>query len=291
LIGGFAPLITNRQRFEVDDDMGEEWKEGCYRQALEDYLLEAVEQWRHDRSASWSNALGTNDILDRCENLWDVIQPFEKQEIFKAIEHFGRCILESSPGIGDSGPLTQLGVDGEPYYSCPDFLHYTKESVQICLAEALAAKFGEAASRLVDLSEEEAWRTEGLKLSENAQKFLHLVWKTYVCGFDASCIAVCRSAIEEVLRNKIDDATLEKRFGKRGSHQQVFSLKDYIQVARLEGLLSEELAKEADTIRVRANKVLHTDPGLTEKTKESISMTVGILFMMDTGRDPWHPEL
>ena len=271
--------------------MGEEWKEGSYQQPLEDCLLKALEQWRHDRSASWSNERGSNDILDRCENLSDVIQAFEKQEIFKAIERFTLCILASSPGVGDSGPLTELGHDATDYYFCRDFIEYTKESVQAHLAERLIAKLREAASRQVDLAEMETFLIEGLKLSKSAKEFLRLVWNTYAWGFDAPCIAFCRSAIEEVLRNKIDDDTCEKWLGKRRSRQQGFSLVDYVAVAQHEGLIKKELAEEADTIRLRANKVLHNEPKLTGKTEDSIRKTVRILCMIESGIDPGHIEL
>jgi hypothetical protein len=77
--------------------------------------------------------------------------------------------------------------------------------------------------------------------------------------------------------------TCEKYLGRRRGQQPGFSLKDYIEVAKHQGLVSEELAKEAHMIRERANKVLHNDPRLTEKTQESITGTVRILYMIETG--------
>jgi len=270
----------------MDDEIMQEWKQGSYQYPLEDCLLKALERWRSDRCASWANEIGSNDILDKCEYLSDIIQPFEKQEIFKKIEEFAQIILNSRPGAGDSGPLTELGVEGDYYYGCRDFIQYTKESVQTYLAEALVNKLGEAASRLVDLAEDETFRIEGLKLTESAKGFLRLVINSYVWDFNAPCIIICRSVIEDVLRSKIDYDTCEKHLGKRLGRQQGFSLADYIDVARHEGFINEKLAKMAHGIRERANKVLHNDPRLTEKTEESISQTVRILCMLETGKDP-----
>jgi hypothetical protein len=100
----------------MEVEMGEEWKEGSYQHPFEDWLLKAIEQWRSDRCASWANALGENEIVENCECLSPSIEPLDKQEIFKAIEDFARRILESRPGAGDLGPLTELGTEGEWYY-------------------------------------------------------------------------------------------------------------------------------------------------------------------------------
>ncbi len=271
--------------------MDEEWKESSYQQTFEDCLLKAIEQWKSDRCASWANAIGTNEIVEKFEHLFEIIQPFEKQEIFKKIEQFAQRVRESRPGVGDSGPLTELQIDLDYYYGCRDFIQYAKESVQTYLAGELTAKLREAASRLVDLAEWEIQVIEDLKLSKSAKGFLQLVTDSYVWGFYAPCIIICRSVIEEVLRSKIDYDTCEKHLGSRHAQQQGFSLADYIEVARHEGFINEELAKRAHAIRERANKVLHSDPRLTEKTKESVSQTVRILCMLETGKDLFHIEL
>lgn len=273
---------------ELEAKMGEEWKDGCYQQPLEDCLRKVTERWRCDRNASWANQRASDAIVERFETLREIIKPLDKQEVFKAIEQYAECIMESSQRIGASrGLLTELSRSHD-YHDCEDFLQYTNEGVQTHLAEALVASLGEAASRLVDLAAWEIQAIEDLRLSESAKEFLRLVTNCYVWGFNAPCIIICRSAIEEVLRSKLDYETCEKHLGARRGRQPGFHLADYIEVARRESLISDKVAKEAHTIRERANKVLHNDPKLTEKTGESIGQTVRILCMIETGEDPWH---
>ena len=184
------------------------------------------------------------------------------------------------PGVGDSGKLTELGHDHTDYYFCRDFIQYTQESLQTYLAKESIAKLREAATRLTDLAENELYWLETLKLSEAARRFLQLLKMSYIWGFYAQCIIICRSVIEDVLRRKIDS---EKH--------QAYCLYEYIEVAKREGLINSELANKSGDIRVRANKIIHDDPGLTKKARETIFDTIRIIYMLETGKDPSHIDL
>jgi len=71
--------------------------------------------------------------------------------------------------------------------------------------------------------------------------------------------------------------------GKR----QNYSLEDRIVVAKQESILNDEIAKIATDIRQRGNKVIHEDPKLIEKVRETIKGAIRVISVVTSGVDPF----
>lgn len=215
-----------------------------------------------------------------------IIGPLNKHKVFKEIETFAQCIWKSFQG---EKSLSDHAADFEPYYDCPAFLQYVTENLQVRLTVSHVQDLAEAASCMVKLSRDELWLMEELKLSRSANEFWQLIKISRIYGFDAPCIILCRSAIEDVLRAKVGYEVCERHFGMRRGKQSGFCLADFIEAAKLESILTDDLAKEAHAIRQRANRLIHGEPRLTARTEETIGQTVRIVCMIETGKDPWRP--
>jgi len=273
----------------MDDEEEEDWKKGCYRDALDDFLKNAIYEWKRDREISWSSGGPAEDIEDIVENLEGATEePLQKQEVFDKIEELAEAIFKSSLKFGDSQHLSNLGHDLTVYFFCPEFVKHTGESLEPHLAGSIIAKLSEAANRLVNLGEDGLWAFEQVPLSSMVKKFLRSAIRSYVWGFDAQCLAFCRSAIEDVLGSKLRDV-----YKERGETFDEYnnSLHGYIIFAEQEGLLDKEYVQKARDVRIRANHVLHRDPGLIERTQDTIHKTAQVIAVIETGSDPLVPSL
>ena len=82
-------------------------------------------------------------------------------------------------------------------------------------------------------------------------------------------------------------------YEKRGEifEENKNSLYGYIILAEQEGLLDEQYIRYANEIRFRTNHVLHNDAGLTATTKDTIQKTAQLIAKIETGKDPFIPDL
>jgi predicted RNA-binding protein len=263
-----------------------DWKLGTYINPLINEINQTINKWESDRKESWQSYSALQGICSElAEELDEIDEPFTASEAFERIEQFADAITTSARYIDKHSYLDDIGHSGEDYKSYPDFIGFVEEKIEITLAKEVIHKIKTAAQRLVNL-ENDLTAYGRLKLSKNLKNFIEIVIQSYIWGYDAQCIIICRSAMENALRSAIDYETLIKHFGTN-SKGTFFSLTDFIAAAKKENIIRERNAKNANTVRTRANAILHKDPRLTEDTEWIIFHTTDIISEIE-GNNPIH---
>lgn len=103
--------------------------------------------------------------------------------------------------------------------------------------------------------------------------FLRRLSRCYIAGFDSECVILCRAVMENALLAAYDrkGLTLREYGGGEGT------IKRRIDFASTAGILSNEGARNAHTIRIRGNKAVHDDPEVTTDVRGTIAMTMDVL--------------
>lgn len=272
----------------MDIDIVNDWGEGTYRDSFKNHIKTAIDRWENDRRNSWLRQEVPETITKVIDDLWEALggPPYEKQELFVMIEELAQAIISTSNKPEKSGALGKFS--GHNFNESVELFKYVEEHLAIYLAKNFINKINKAADRLVSL-EYSLTIMENFKMNKTIAKFLTLVTRSYVWGFDAECIILCRSAMEKAIEDKVTYEMCENILGKRYGKQQNYVLADRIMVAQKEGLIEKEIAKIANNIRVRGNKVLHDDPNLTKTVFKTITDTIRVISIMTTGHDPDSP--
>ena len=110
--------------------------------------------------------------------------------------------------------------------------------------------------------------------SKSTQEFLGRLCRCYIWGFDPECVMLCRSVIDTAFKDSVAYEICEDHCGKpfRGG----FSLSDRIFAALKEGIIDEDIAKKARTVKQRGNQAVHRQPSITN-VWGNICDTVAIL--------------
>jgi len=267
------------------DDINNDWKYSSYQHPLKVSLQAAVDQWKADRKQSWKSGGGLENV-DILEEIFIDEMPIQKELVFQIVEGLAKAIIETSENLTKSQAMKKFSKIIELFYENPNLYIYTAESLEIYLAEKIIEKTNEAGRKLAFL-EVELSITENLCVTQATIDFLQLVTRSYIWGFDSECIILCRSAMENTFKDKINYEMCEKVFGKRFGKQQEYALVDRIAVARRENLIDDEIAKLATQVRLRANTVLHKDSKVTEKVRETITETLRVISFLTGKGDPF----
>lgn len=272
---------------KMDIDIVNDWGEGAYRDSLKNHIKTAIERWENDRRNSWLRQEVPETIQQTIDDLWEAFggeRPYEKQELFEMIEEYAQAIISTSNKPEKSGALGKININ--EFYDCVELFKYVKEHLAIYLAKNFINKINKAADRLVNL-ERSLIIMENFKMNKTIADFLTLVTRSYVWGFDAECIILCRSAMEAAIEDRVTYEMCEKQFGPPiGGY---YTLKSRLVVAKKEGLFEDNIANIAEGIRDIGNKVLHEDPNLTKTVFKTITDTIRVISIMTTGHDPDAP--
>jgi len=116
---------------------------------------------------------------------------------------------------------------------------------------------------------------------ETSVRFLSLISRNYIYGFDTECVVMCRSAIDTAFKQAVTDEHCERAGRKSGKHG--FHLADRICAAfhpenrLLDG--RSDLYKSAQEVQERGNKAVHYDP---DATKDVLGTIRGALRVINT---------
>jgi hypothetical protein len=93
------------------------------------------------------------------------------------------------------------------------------------------------------------------------QQFLALVARTFVWGFDAECVIVCRGVIDTMFRDKVPQKLLESRtkpdrFGEYKLAQRI--------EAAYPTIITIDVKLAAERVNCRGSKAVHGEPHLTQ---------------------------
>lgn len=97
--------------------------------------------------------------------------------------------------------------------------------------------------------------------SKSTQQFLGRLSRCYIWGFDPECIILCRAVIDTAFKACVTYEICKDHCGKRDRGS--FSLKERIDAALKEGIIDEDIAKKAGTVRERGNQAVHRQPSIT----------------------------
>jgi hypothetical protein len=261
----------------MERDIRHNWGQGTYRYPLRYSLERAINQWKSDRQESWTKGIPENikDIIDDIEaSLGE--RPLKKEEIFEIIE---KCVEAAIATSNNFDPMEFVANN----YASPGLIRYAMERLEAYFAENSIEKIEEAASRLMSL-ENELYITGNLHLTPAVKDFLQLVMRSYLWGFDAECIILCRSAMENAIKNRVTDDMCEKHLGP--STREHYSLPDRIFAAKREGILNDEITKIATSIKWRGDTTVHKDPNATKNIYGTITDTIRVISVITDGYDP-----
>lgn len=146
----------------------------------------------------------------------------------------------------------------------------------LCLEDARDAADGlrERVRRIFQLEELVQELRRESSLPQATMEFLALIGRTFVWGFDAECVIVCRGAIDTAFREKVPIALIETRRRKTGNHD--YGLQDRIEAA-CPTLINEEIRKAADAVKCRGDKAIHFDPHATQDALGTIRIALKVI--------------
>lgn len=273
-----------------------DWRVGSYRYPLETLLKETIEQWREDRNASLPDNPHLRKAFDELADSFSLTESYTMTQWLQEIEQSVGSLLRTSETLGRGDNVSESEV-ATAYMSLSALRGDNHGNLRECMTENLVMQFmaralmksAGAAERLILLTDS-LMIIQRLQLPTPLGDFVQLVARSYVWGFDAECIAMCRSALEQALRKRVTYDMCEGQLGERNRGED-YSFSDRICVAKKEGLLSEELAKTVDDVRLRGNKIVHDDVNLTQKIDEVFRGTFIVIYALETGRHPYEiPE-
>jgi len=131
-----------------------------------------------------------------------------------------------------------------------------------------------AEARLLDL----LFLMRECQANPRTTKFLALVSRCYLFGFDAECIAMCRAAVDAELTAEVrDDDCLSVLGDRQGRNRRMFDLTDRMAVAKKSGRFSPDAYDKAVAVRKNGNDVVHRSPSLPRPALEVISDTLAVI--------------
>ena len=228
---------------------------------LDEYLLNAIEDFEADREAKWATAASRSDswseLVDGLAKLFvDRIDQLEAITKVRAkLSEMDREIEMSFP----DGFLEMFGPEEE----------FT-EQVQIALAKKYATDTGAMAERCLALGE---WAVEDLPENEAVLNYLERLSRCYILGLGSECVILCRAVLENALKQayQAEGAT------RPADQDDVQSLKQDIEGANFYGWFDETDKRAAHRVRHRGNKAVHDDPYTTQEVYETITMTLKLV--------------
>jgi hypothetical protein len=261
-----------KENLRMERGLRHNWGQGTYRYPLRYSLERAINQWENDRKESWAKLGIPGDIKNIIGSLEEAFggRLLEKEEIFKIVEKFAEAVMATSKTLA---PIEFERDLINYFYEETDLFRYAEERLEAHLAEDAIGKIEEAARRLTSL-DYELYIIGNLHSTPAVTDFLQLVMRSYLWGFDTECIILCRSAMENAIKNRVGSG---------------YRLVDLIDVAKREGILNDETAKIATSIRLRGNNALHKDPNSTKDIRRTIKETVKIISVVADGHDPFAP--
>jgi len=246
------------------------WGQGAYRYHLGDSLKIAINKWKNDRQESWAKLGIPRNIKNIIGNLEEEFRGrrLEKEEIFEIVEKFAEAVMAASKTLA---PVEFERDLINYFYEETDLFRYAEERLEAYLAEDAIEKIEEAARRLTSL-DYELYIIGKLHPTQAITDFLQLVMSSYIWGFDTECIILCRSAMENAIKNRVGSG---------------YRLVDLINVAKQEGILNDEIAKIATSIKDRGNTAVHEDPNSTKDIRKTIKETVRVISVVADEHDPF----
>lgn len=187
----------------------------------------------------------TNAAEDRFQKIANELRPkLKKDDARKILDNIKPLVMQST----------------EPEEATDRPLHLVWQ--HLCIEDARSAASGlrDRVRRIFELEELVEHLRRGSSLPQPTMEFLALVGRTFVWGFDAECIIVCRGAIDSAFREKVPTPLIETR--RRKAEHQDYGLQDRIEAA-CPTLINEETRRVAQIVKCRGDKAIHFDPHAT----------------------------
>jgi len=145
----------------------------------------------------------------------------------------------------------------------------------LCITEAreACADLRDRASRIFELNQLVDLLGCGSALPPASKQFLALVGRSFVYGFDAECVIVCRGVIDTAFQEKVPLALLKSRRTKRKDR---YGLQDRIEAA-FPDLLDKRTKEDAHAVRLKGDRAIHYDPHATRDVIGTIRQTLHVV--------------
>ena len=162
-------------------------------------------------------------------------------------------------------------------------MHLIGEAIAIADAFDAVSSIGERVNRILNLERVVCDVFRDVHPPEGCIRFLALVSRCYINGFDPECIVMCRSAMEEAFRTKVGDEHCERvtEPKRREDHEYSLSVRINASCAPANQLLANEseVIREAWAVKKRGDKVVHGYE--TDATRDAIGTIRSTLRVID----------
>jgi hypothetical protein len=261
-----------------EDDLTKFWIE---RLDADDWsqLTELRRDAKEIASALRKRALSLQNIGD--VSTLNAIYQVQQAEVNAAQERFQKFANELRPKLKSDeardlldaiGPLIMQPAQPDEATDRP--LHLVWQ--HLCIEDARDAADGlrDRVRRIFQLEELVEQLRRDSSLPQATMEFLALIGRTFVWGFDAECVIVCRGAIDTAFREKVPVALIETRRHK--AEHQDYGLQDRIEAA-CPTLINEEIRKSAEVVKCRGDKAIHFDPHATQDALGTIRLALKVI--------------
>lgn len=204
-------------------------------------------------------------------------------EIIQSAERIADAIMKCAEDIGGQEAFVSLIdiLEAEE----PDkngnaheiFSLVAMEAIEESLAQHVIGALAFARKRIINLLS----TSKEMVASARARDFLRRVSRTYLLGFDAECIVMCRSALEAQFDAEIsnDDCitVLRRQLNVSDRDQPLFNLCEKINVAAKLGKITQQIKSLAHEVRDTANTVVHEKPAPPCDATKILKKTVAVI--------------
>jgi hypothetical protein len=215
---------------------------------LDKALNDAIYAWSSERA----DALQEDEEID--PRVLELVEKIAEEMVKTSKEMIPTCRLQLAYSMGKS-PLSALEE--------VDAREIATGRIQEMVAWEFCTSTAEMAARVLELSNEVVLGEP----NEAVRRYLKRLSRAFVLGLFPECVMLCRSVLENALRQRFD---MEEEMVKP-------DLKRKIQFARTKGWISEADAVSAHDVRNRGNTAVHNDPEVTAEVLDTIQKTMRVV--------------
>lgn len=226
----------------------------------------ALQEFEEEHRSFWVDRLPTSDFAPY---LSEFGSPEECYEVLKGMGEDAFRLVKDLAGAGfEENYELQQAIETSPIY-----LGLPIVALQIRAAREFAEdlpSLAERASGIIELALE-------VRVSPAVSRYAGRLGRCYLAGFDSECVILCRSVLDAALKDVLTQEGVEGQ-----------NMKMRIDLAVERGLLDPTLKDEANCVRLRGDKAVHDEPGITKAARETLEMTLYLVHELFTpGETTW----
>lgn len=235
--------------------VGERVKMSNYHgKTVRDVLSEALDAFQVSHERHWKEYIATADGSPFLGVAGDRFGP--REEWYDEMMGLGAKALRLAEELS--------GEDFETTYELQEalepglYLDLPETAIQLELVGRLAADL----PALVARTEEVLRLAADFRVAREVAAYARKLGRCYVAGLDTECVILCRSVLDAALKDVLDDEAQPRNMARR------------IDAAVQEEIMHPDWQEHAHCVRIRGNKAVHDEPGLTTAVYDTLRTTL-----------------